>query len=124
MLTRVEAINFDWGSNAPAAGVPKDKFSVRWSGRVQVPTSGLYRFQTVSDDGVRLSVNGVQVINSWTNHAARTDTSVDVNLTAGQFYTVSMEYYESGGKAVARLRWRQPGTTTYVAVPADKLYAN
>ena len=124
LLTRVEAINFDWGSNAPAAGVPKDKFSVRWSGRVQVPTSGLYRFQTVSDDGVRLSVNGVQVINSWTNHAARTDTSADVNLTAGQFYTVSMEYYENGGKAVARLRWRQPGTTTYVAVPADKLYAN
>jgi YVTN family beta-propeller protein len=124
LLTRVEAINFDWGSNAPAAGVPKDKFSVRWSGRVQVPTSGLYRFQTVSDDGVRLSVNGVQVINSWTNHAARTDTSADVNLTAGQFYTVRMEYYENGGKAVARLRWRQPGTTTYVAVPADKMYAN
>jgi hypothetical protein len=69
-------------------------------------------------------VNGVQVINSWTNHAARTDTSVDVNLTAGQFYTVSMEYYENGGKAVARLRWLRPGTTTYVAVPADKMYAN
>ena len=124
LLTRVEAINFDWGNNAPAAGVPKDKFSVRWTGRVQVSTSGLYRFQTVSDDGIRLSVNGVQVINDWTSHSAKTDTSVDVNLTAGQFYTVTLEYFDNSGKAVARLRWRLPGTTTYVAVPADKLYAN
>jgi YVTN family beta-propeller protein len=124
LLTRVEAINFDWASNAPAAAVPKDKFSARWTGRMQVPTSGLYRFQTVSDDGVRVTVNGVQLINSWTNHSTKTDTSGDINLTAGQYYSVTVEYFENSGKAVARLRWRLPGTTTYVAVPADKLYAN
>jgi hypothetical protein len=64
------------------------------------------------------------LINNWISHSAKTDTSGDINLTAGQYYTVTMDYFENSGKAVARLRWRLPGTTTYVAVPADKLYAN
>jgi hypothetical protein len=35
-----------------------------------------------------------------------------------------MEYFENGGQAVARLRWRAPGTSTFVAVPAQRLIAN
>ena len=32
--------------------------------------SGTYTFYTVSDDGVRLWVNGVQLVNHWSNHGA------------------------------------------------------
>jgi hypothetical protein len=35
-----------------------------------------------------------------------------------------MEYYENGGSAVARLLWRSPGNTTFVPVPADRLFPN
>lgn len=67
-------------------------------------------------------VNGVQLINNWTNHGSTTNTSAGISLTAGRRYTVKVEYYENTGGTVMRLRWKLPGTTTYVAVPAAKLY--
>jgi mono/diheme cytochrome c family protein len=124
VLTRVEKIDFGWGSRAPGTGVKRDKFSVRWSGTVQAQATGTYRFQTVSDDGIRVWVNGVQLINSWTKHSAKTDTSGTINLTAGTRYSITVEYYEVSGQAVARLRWLTPGNSSYVAVPADRLFAN
>jgi mono/diheme cytochrome c family protein len=121
-LTRAEAINFNWGTAAPAAGANSDNFSVRWTGTIAPTTSGTYRFQTYSDDGVRVWVNGVQVINNWTDHSPTTNTSGNVSLTAGQRYSVRVEYYERGGGAVMQLRWRLPGTLTYVAIPANRLF--
>jgi hypothetical protein len=124
VMQRTEAVNFGWGSGSPATAVFKDKFSVRWTGTVEASSTGEFQFQTSSDDGVRLWVNGVQVINNWTNHAATTNTSAVIALTGGSRYTIRMEYYENGGQAVARLRWRTPGTTSYVAIPARRLYTN
>ena len=124
VLTRTEAVNFNWGSGSPGTGVSADNFSARWSGTIAPTASGNYRFQTYSDDGVRLWVNGVQVINNWTDHSPTTNNSGNVNLVAGQRYAVRLEFYERGGGAVMQLRWRLPGTTTYVAIPATALYPN
>jgi mono/diheme cytochrome c family protein len=124
LLTRIEAVNFNWGSASPGAGVPADLFSVRWTGTITIPTTGSYRFRTVSDDGVRLWVNGSQLVNNWTNHAATTNTSTTVSFTAGQRVPVKLEYFENGGSAVMQLQWRVPGTTTYVAIPLSRLNAN
>ena len=123
-LTRNEAINFSWGTASPGAGVNADNFSVRWTGTISPTSSGTHRFRTYSDDGVRVWVNNVQVINNWTDHSPTTNTSANVSLTAGQRYTIRVEYYEKGGGAVMQLRWRLPGTTTYVAIPADRLFTN
>ena len=66
--------------------------------------TGTYTFYTQSDDGVRLWVNGQQIINNWTDHAP-TENSGTIALTAGQRYDIRMEFYENGGGAVARLLW-------------------
>ena len=121
-LTRVDStVNFNWGSGSPATGVTADNFSVRWTGRVQAPVSGTFRFTTVSDDGIRLWVNGVQVINNWTDHAATTNTSSGITLTAGVKYTITLEFYEKGGQAVSRLQWSYPGQST-VTIPQSRLF--
>lgn len=124
VLTRTEAIDFNWGTGSPATGVAANNFSARWTGTVLAPTTGAYRFQTQSDDGVRVWVNGVQLINNWSDHSAATNTSATINLVAGQRYSVRVEYYEKGGSAVMRLRWLPPGAGSYVAVPAANLYVN
>jgi YVTN family beta-propeller protein len=121
LVTRIEAVDYDWTTGRPAIGVPADNFSVRWTGTLTVPSSGTYRFQTYSDDGVRLWVNGAQVINNWTDHSPTTNTSGNVSLTAGQRVSITLEYYERGGGAVMQLRWRRPGQTSYVAIPAGNL---
>jgi YVTN family beta-propeller protein len=121
VLQRYEAVNFGWKDGSPGPGVNANKFSVRWNGKVKAPTSGKYRFRTQSNDGVRLWVNGVRVINNWTNHATTTNTSPDVTLQAGVKYTITMEYYDYNGTAVAKLRWRKPGQTTFPIIPATSL---
>lgn len=120
-LTRNEAVDFDWGAGSPGTGVNADNFSVRWTGKLVVPTTGAYGFQTESDDGVRLWINGVQLVNNWTDHSPTLNTGAAINLTAGQQVNVVMEYYERGGGAVARLRWQPPGATAFAAVPATQL---
>jgi YVTN family beta-propeller protein len=122
VLQRTEAVNFSWGSGAPGTGLGIDNFSVRWVGQVEAPQTGSYQFQTISDDGVRLWVNGVLVINNWTDHAATANTGAAVNLAAGVKYSIVMEFYERGGQATAQLLWKTPGQSGFVAVPKDRLY--
>ena len=122
LLTRTEAVNFSWGTASPGTGVPADNFSVRWTGTVEASASGSFQFQTYTDDGVRVWVNGTQVINNWTDHSPTTNTSGTVTLTANQRYTITVEYYEKTGGATMQLRWKVPGSTTYVAIPANRLY--
>ncbi len=124
VLNRTDAtVNFDWGTGSPAASVHVDSFSVRWTGQVQATTTGSYVFSTVSDDGVRLWVNGVQVINNWTLHGATTNNSTVVNLTAGQKYAVRMDFFEHTGQATAKLLWKTPGGSSQV-IPQSALYPN
>jgi len=117
-------VNFNWGNGSPGTGVNKDKFSVRWTGTVEASSTGDFQFQTNTDDGVRLWINGVPVINSWSNGAASTNTGAPMALIAGNRYTIKMEFYENGGQAVAQLRWKTPGATSYVAIPVTRLYTN
>src|SRR5262249_7930466 len=121
-VSRTDAtLNFNWGSGSPAAGIGADTFSARWTGQVLAVESGNYRFQTSSDDGVRLWVNGQLLINNWTNHAPTTSTSAAVALTAGQKYDIRLEYFENTGGAVMKLLWRRPGQNTYAVIPQAQL---
>src|SRR4030042_6298540 len=47
-----QEINFRWDAGAPAPGLPKDYFSIRWRGRWQLREGG-YRFYAYADDGIR-----------------------------------------------------------------------
>lgn len=58
-------VNFDWNTGAPISGFGAYQFSTRWTGRVLADKTETYTFYTQNDDGVRLWVNGAQLINSW-----------------------------------------------------------
>jgi len=115
VLTRVETVNFDWGNGSPGTGVNAEQFSARWVSSQTAPSTGTYLFQTNSDDGVRLYVNGTLVIDNWNDHAATLNTSTAVVLNAGDPLNVRLEYYENTGGAVMQLTWRPPGAAAYAA---------
>jgi hypothetical protein len=114
-------VDFSWGGGSPSAAIGVDTFSARWTGQVEAPVTGTYTFYTQSDDGVRLWVNGQQLVNNWTNHAS-TENSGTIALTAGQRYDIRMEFYENGGSAVARLSWSAPSIAKAI-VPTTRLFA-
>lgn len=122
-LTRVDpTVDFDWGGGAPDPGIGQDTFSARWTGYLVARHTETYTLHTVSDDGIRLWINGRLVIDNWTDHAP-TENSAVLPLVAGQRNQVRMEFYENGGGAVARLLWSS-ASQAKEAVPARWLYPN
>lgn len=103
VLTREDpGIDFDWKTGAPAPGVPADRFSVRWT-RTATFTEGLYLFRAMVDDGVRVYVDGMLLIDDWKD-GGRRELTADRQLAAGS-HTLRVEYYERGGTAVIRFGW-------------------
>ncbi len=107
-------INFNWGTGSPSStcGIGADNFSVRWTRTVSF-TSGTYRFTVTSDDGFRLYVDGTLKLDKWFDQPPTTYT-VDVQLTAGN-HTITMEYYENGVGAVAKLSWERIETPVCIS---------
>lgn len=113
-------VNFDWGSGSPGASMGSDVFSVRWTGTVQPQFSETCTFYTVTDDGVRLWVNGALLINDWNSHAP-TENSGSITLAAGLRYAIQMDYFENTGGASARLSWSSPSQPRQV-IPENRLF--
>ncbi len=74
-----------------------DDFAVRLTTTLTVTTGGTYTFDLGSDDGSRLYVDGVEVVENDGLHAFRTRSGT-VNLTEGQ-HEVVIIFFERGGQA-------------------------
>jgi hypothetical protein len=121
-LTRTDrSIDFDWNAAAPDAQVNLNNFSVRWTGQVQPRASGTYTFTAVSDDGVRVWIDGKQLIDNWQDQAP-TESLGSVALEAGKKYDIKVEYYQGAGGAVMKLFWQGPGQSREL-IPPTQLYS-
>ncbi len=105
----------------PPPGLRSDYFAVRWSGELEALATEAYTFITGSDDGVRMWLNGVLIIDDWTDHDRTEDTSDPVDLVKGRKYPIVVEGYENGGEAEWQLYWQSPSMARE-SVPQRVLY--
>lgn len=99
------AIAFDWNDGSPAPDrLAPDSFSARWTQTVALP-AGQYRFTVTADDGVRLWVNDVLLIDAWQQQSATTFAR-EISLT-GDGTALRLDYYEAGGQAEVTLDWQR-----------------
>ncbi len=102
-FTRIDnAIDFNWGYSVLGPGVGPEQFSVRWQGQFQFE-DGDYLFTAATDDGQRLYIDDQIVLNQWYEHSA-IPFEVKHRMTPG-VHTIRLEYFQSGGKAAAKLDW-------------------
>lgn len=103
-------LHASWGGS-PGAGVGADNFSVRWSGRIAAPASGLWNIGAVwsQNDDVRLWVGGQLLVDMWTGPG--TSGSGAIQLEAGVEYPLVLEFRNASSVAQVQLRWSGPGVT-------------
>ena len=102
ILSRTEPrIDNRWGDGGPDAKV-RGPFSARWKGRYTPKESGKAQLVASADDGIRVFVDGKLVIDQWHDQGA-TSFTAPLELTVGKPIDVTVEYYQGGGEAVARV---------------------
>lgn len=103
IVTRNEgSINFDWSNGSPDNLISKDNFSARWTKNENL-SAGLYIFTVTADDGIRVIVDGVTLIDKFIDQPSSTYTS-NKYLSAGN-HEIKLEYYERGGSAVSKFNY-------------------
>ncbi|MGE3166857.1 MAG: glycoside hydrolase family 38 C-terminal domain-containing protein [Planctomycetota bacterium] len=96
-----------------------EDFALRFLGFVRVPETGVYTFELSSDDGSRLAIDGVTVIDHDGLHGASGRTAA-VALVAG-LHALRVEYFERGGDESLELMLQGPGMERG-PLPADALF--
>jgi Ca2+-binding RTX toxin-like protein len=96
--------NWDKGTGAIYSGGAKDNVAIRMKGDFYVATAGTYTFYDTSDDGSRVYIDGVEVINNDGVHDASATATANVTLSAGT-HQIEVKYFEASGGANLKLEW-------------------
>jgi outer membrane protein OmpA-like peptidoglycan-associated protein len=100
-------LNFNWRGRTPGPGIDRQFYSVRWTGQLHAPTSGMYRFTVEVDDGVRVWVGNKKIIDAWNLHDNITFTG-SVMLEAGKTYDLRVDYFNDILEGEIKLYWVKP----------------
>jgi LysM repeat protein len=103
LVRKVDLVDFDFGTGSPGKGVHSDNFSMRCT-RTRTLDNGLFLIYARADDGVRVWVDNVLVIDQWHDQAP-TEYMVLRQLGAGD-HKLRVEYYEHTASALVRF-WVQ-----------------
>lgn len=96
-----ERIDFAWGGGAPTPKTPADHFATVAETTLELP-AGEYDLATVSDDGVRVLVDGKVAQEDWTWHPPK-ENRATLRLEAGP-HRFRVEHFEIDGFAALSLR--------------------
>lgn len=83
-------------------GLPRDRFALIADGSVTLP-AGDYSLDIISDDGIKVWLDGKLVVDKWSVHESELDT---VKLSGGK-HRIQVQYFEQTGWAELQVRFRR-----------------
>ncbi|OIN60320.1 OmpA family protein [Arsenicibacter rosenii] len=106
VATRVDpVINFTFdGFVKPVPGLKIRPFTARWTGLLLAPATGPYRLTSVVDDGIRVTIGGMRVLDEW-RYRRQKVTGRPFRMEAGKYYDILIEYVNQTGNGYADLDW-------------------
>ena len=108
-LSRVDpAIDFIWKDTTPLTGQWGDSFAVRWTGFLVPPASGAYKLGVSGFSAYSLYLDGELLAEYEGIHYPVLNTK-EVELEAGRFYSIRLDYVSQGLDPQVQLLWSLPG---------------
>ncbi|MGL4649165.1 MAG: PA14 domain-containing protein [Caldilineaceae bacterium] len=95
-------LSFNWGQGSPAPGVGVDNWSARFRGNFFF-SAGDHTFTATSDDGVRVRINGITILDDWRDGQS-TISNRFYGIGEG-WHLIEVEFYERGGNALLQVGW-------------------
>jgi len=99
-------VNHQWRLRQPVFDLPRDYFSVRWSGELDPPVTGEYTFTLHANDGGKLRVGDMN-LGRWEALSGFREVG-KVTLQAGKRVPFQFEFFDNYGEASARVLWKGP----------------
>jgi azurin len=82
----------------------RNHFGVVYTGKIQAPKDGEYRFYFASDDGGKVFLNGEEILSDGTSHTSARVHNTRKKLKAGE-HELRVEYFQSEGAAELFVAW-------------------
>lgn len=106
--TQIESnIDYYWSEVAPFPDMNPNECSVRWTGQLLSPATGEFTFSARVDDGIRVWVGGVLIIDNWQLNDVGYSTG-NVKLQKGERYNITVEYFNALNEAEIKFLWTLP----------------
>jgi outer membrane protein OmpA-like peptidoglycan-associated protein len=103
----VSKIDMSWNDNAPLLGIDPHNCTIKFTGYLEAPETGLYSFSMKVDDGVKVWLNDQMIINQWDLND-NGDFVANVSLEAGKKYPLRVDYFNALVEGEIRLMWVVP----------------
>ncbi len=94
-----QKVDFAFGTGGPGKGIGGTNFSARWT-RTRFFEAGRYRFRVLADDGVRIWLDNVLIIDEW--HDTPPKEYVSVHQVSAGNHNLQIDYYQHLGGARIR----------------------
>lgn len=98
-------LDYNWGYGPPFSGGPADQFSARWVGTFNFE-GGDYRFNANVDDGIRVYIDGILILDRWQAGVNNGVTNTFRALGAGN-HQIVVEYFEDRANAFITVWWER-----------------
>ncbi|MFV0135302.1 fibronectin type III domain-containing protein [Streptomyces sp. HMX87] len=91
-------IDQNWGTGAPASGLPSNHFGVRWTVTRDFGSGGPFSFPVEARDGIRVYLDGVRKVDLWKNVSTTVKKTVNVPIPSGK-HTLRIDFVNWTGAA-------------------------
>jgi len=98
-----------------------DWFSARFEGFIRAPKSGDYILSGKGDNGFRVYINDVLVLDHWIGDWDNKVSGTAIKLAGGSYNKIKIEFAEYVGGQNLNLFWKVPGAAE-VAIPKEDLF--
>ena len=110
-------------SFAPYANNCTSNVAARWIGLINITTVGSYQFESASDDGSVVYIDGALVVNNdFLQGAPGNAPFGSFNFTSTGLHSIEVDYMQGGGGGSEVLSWDPTGGSNYVVVPSSVLF--
>lgn len=123
---QLDALTLDMEPRNFEDGFPGRPDLIKWFGIVfkaelAVPADGQYVFRTKSDDGSKVYVDGVLIVDNDGDHGPQERSSPPTDLKAGK-RVLQVDWFQGRPTQMAlQVFWKKPGDSDFEIVPATVL---